>query len=296
MNQRNAVRSWLNAPYPTEVIFVDKVEGEGIEEILEHPQVSVIDVVKRNENGVPFINHIFNEASKKARYPIVCYLNADIILPYAFFLDVEAVYKQVDTNFLAVGQRLDVDVDQELTYSTDWEKTFWEKHNEVAIHPPTGSDFFVFPKGQYDLQNMPDLLVGRPGWDLWMIYNARMRSLKAIDLSFSSMVIHQNHDYGHKISDEKGRKQEDLYNYRFIPDSLRHKFTLVACDYYYSGKQVKKSYARGDLKKHINFKIWTNHNLTFMQKLMNKAEYFITKYFKRSFASHPSFPNHVISS
>jgi len=295
VNQRNAVRSWLSAPYPTEVIFLDKVEGENIEQIISHPQVKIIENIQVNENGVPFINSIFSTATEQARYPLMCYLNSDIIVPAAFFEDIRNIHQQVKGNFLVVGQRIDVDVDELLTYEGDWEQTFWETHTERTLHRPTGSDFFVFPKGQYNLKNMPDLLVGRPGWDLWMIYNARLRRMKTIDLSFSSMVIHQNHDYTHKANDKKVRKSEDFHNYKFIPDKLRYKFSLIACNYYYDGQRLRKNFSRGDVDRYFKYKVWIGHHRTIPQKVANRLEYWYAKTFKRSLATAPLLPNNIIS-
>ena len=44
---------------------------------------------------------------------------------------------------------------------------------------------------------LPPFAVGRPGWDNWMIYHARGRKMPVVDATESTLVIHQNHAYGH---------------------------------------------------------------------------------------------------
>ncbi len=67
--------------------------------------------------------------------------------------------------------------------------------SEGRRHPSSGMDYFVFPRGM--LKNMPDFAVGRPGWDNWMIFNARVLRIPVIDATGAVTAIHQNHDYAH---------------------------------------------------------------------------------------------------
>jgi hypothetical protein len=63
------------------------------------------------------------------------------------------------------------------------------------LHRPVGSDYFVFPTRQY--ADLPDFIIGRSGWDNWMIYDGRRRRIPVIDASRAITAVHQNHDYSH---------------------------------------------------------------------------------------------------
>lgn len=274
INQLNAIRSWLTAPYPVEVIIFDEVKGDATEELINHNRVRIVENVATNQSGIPRIDAMFDSASRMAQYGILCFLNADIMLPPQFFSDISAIDKRINKNYLIVGQRIDVDVDEEVDFSGDWLTTFLEEHPQRKLHKPTGSDFFVFPKGQYTTENMPELLVGRPGWDLWMIYNAVKRKLKTIDLSFSTKVIHQNHDYSHKKRETQ--QEDDNHNYQFFPSHphhLRYRFQLIACNYYFSRNELKKNYARGDIDKFLSIRVLAYGN-DWRQRVANKLYYF----------------------
>jgi len=97
-----------------------------------------------------------------------------------------------------VGQRWDVDMTEPWSFrNRDWEKmvrNYVLQHGK--LHPPLGSDYFVFPKDAA-LGDIPALAVGRVGWDNWFIYNTRKLRIPVVDVSKVVTAIHQDHEYGH---------------------------------------------------------------------------------------------------
>src|SRR3989304_3454261 len=76
--QRNALRSWtLLEPRPEILLFGD---DEGTAEIAAELAVQHVPEVKRNRFGTPNLGDCFTLARKIAANPILCYVNADIIL------------------------------------------------------------------------------------------------------------------------------------------------------------------------------------------------------------------------
>lgn len=263
INQLNAIRSWLKAGPDTEVIVFG--ESEGLIEIVESLQITHVPEIELYNNQIPYINCMFGTVSKIARNEICCFVNADIILTRSFFNDVFSIHNKTKKDYLIVGQRHDVDVTAEINFEdANWEDAFRLSYGKsFSLHPPLGSDFFVFPKGQYTPENIPKLLVGRPAWDLWMIYNARKRKLSTIDLSFSSVVIHQNHDYSHKSENIKAREAEDQINRQFFKSGEWYIYTLYACNYCYVDGEIKKNYSRDNTKRFIKYENRLNGNQTF---------------------------------
>ncbi len=100
---------------------------------------------------------------------------------------------------------------------------------------------------------MKPLVVGRPGWDLWMIYDARKKGYQVIDLSMVYKVYHQNHDYSHKkkIFTSNLEEPESKWNLSFLPENLKFTFTLEACDYYVNENfnLTKSSFKGGNIKR-----------------------------------------------
>src|SRR5262249_11675516 len=130
-----------------------------------------------------------------ARQRLLCYVNADIILLDDFL---EAMARIPYARFLAVGQRWNIALERPWDFAVPgWQGNLRRRvAAHGALHPPVGSDFFVFPHG-CGLEKLPPFAVGRQGWDNWMIYRARQLQVPVIDATPAATVIHQNHDYAH---------------------------------------------------------------------------------------------------
>jgi hypothetical protein len=190
--QRNAIQSWLRLRRGVEVILCG--DDDGTEAAAREFGVGYIPAIARNPLGTPLINSVFAEVERAARNPLLCYVNADIILLQNFVAAVQAIRFR---DFLLVGQRWDLEISQPIRYEAeDWEENL-QKHvrESGSLHPPTGIDYFVFPR--HMSWNMPPFAIGRPGWDNWFIYRARKLGVPVVDATNVATVIHQNHDYAH---------------------------------------------------------------------------------------------------
>ncbi|MFC1964602.1 hypothetical protein ACFLWG_01170 [Chloroflexota bacterium] len=190
--QTNAIRSWVSLRPECEVILFG--DEEGTAELASEVGIRHITGVECNEYGTPLVSSMFNIAQDIATHKLMCYVNADIILMSDFL---EAVHKIEKGPFLLVGRRWDIDLDKSLDFSDPgWETKLQSYVNERGrLHGISGIDYFVFPKGLY--RDNPPFAIGRPGWDNWMIYQARHLKVPVIDVTKVATVIHQSHDYSH---------------------------------------------------------------------------------------------------
>ena len=52
--------------------------------------------------------------------------------------------------FLMIGQRWDLDVDRLLDFNSGWvEEMRMEVQRNGSLHPPAGSDYFIFPSSLF---------------------------------------------------------------------------------------------------------------------------------------------------
>ena len=190
--QRNAVRSWLALRPECEVILLGDEEGTAA--CAQELGARHFASIARNEYGTPLLDDAFAQVAAASRFPRLCYVNADIILPAAFLACVERISLPA---FLMVGQRVGIEVGGDLDLSDP--ATARDLAREVldrgVTHPSLGSDYFVFSKSTFG--RLPPFAVGRPYWDNWMIYRARELRVPVVDASECVLVVHQNHDYGH---------------------------------------------------------------------------------------------------
>jgi hypothetical protein len=190
--QTNAIRSWCLLRPECEIIIFGNEEGTA--EIASELGTRHIPEIECNEMGTPLVSSLFSNAQTLANHQLLCYINADIILMSDFFSAVQRVDKP---KFLMVGQRWDLEQSEPLNFNdAEWESRLLARVAEYGrLHPKTGIDYFVFPRGLFD--DVPPFAIGRTAWDLWLIYRARARKAAVIDATRVITVVHQNHDYSH---------------------------------------------------------------------------------------------------
>jgi hypothetical protein len=191
--QRNAVSSWLQMGSLVEVLLIGD-EG-GIAEVADQMGVHHYPQVERNDLGTPLVNSIFQIAHDHSRNPYLCFVNTDIIIMDDLLSNLERISK-IFEQFLIVGQRWDMSIDELIRFDKGWsERLRKELRRRGNLHPPAGSDYFIFPRSTFD--DIPALTIGRAGWDNWMIYKGRAKGIAVIDATSAITIIHQDHDYDH---------------------------------------------------------------------------------------------------
>jgi hypothetical protein len=192
--QRNALQSWKLLHPEVEIILFGNDEGAAqvcSELGLRHEPNIIV-----NPSGTKRLDSIFGRAQQIASHHLICYCNCDIILTHDFRRALDDLLKW-QSRFLMIGRRWDADVTAPIDFSrADWEKEI------LALARSTGFqrayhniDYFLFPRGLY--AEIPPLVIGRIGWDPWLVGKAHALGAPVVDVSDRVCAIHQNHDYGY---------------------------------------------------------------------------------------------------
>ena len=247
--QRNAITSWtLLNPKPEILLMCDE---EGTAEVCQDYGLRHILEVERNKHGKPLINSIFAKAEKAAKYPLMCYVNCDIIL-MDDFIDVIKRLKDM-RNFLLIGQRTDVPISKAVDFSRpNWEKKLQFFAAEKGLpHPPTGIDYFVFPQGLFG--NIPPFAIGRMVWDAWLVYRAHTSGAKIINATSAVTAIHQNHDYAHQHDGLKGIFQTEVRANLKLAGGWHRLFTINDASYSLTPDSLRTIPIRKHLKERLKY-------------------------------------------
>lgn len=222
--QQNAIRSWLSLRPECEIILFDGEKGTA--EIADELGIRRVPEVQCNEYGTPLISDIFKVAQQLASYPLMCYVNADIILMEDFLEAVAAVAHRRN-RFLLVGQRWNLDIKEPIVFGPDWQGGLKSRLPQTGeLEPPDGIDFLVFRRGMWG--KILPFVVGRPCWDNWLIYRARRLGIPVVDTTRVVSVIHQNHDYSHVPNGTgKGWEGPEADYNRQLLESWDHIFTIL---------------------------------------------------------------------
>jgi hypothetical protein len=212
--QRNALKSWTQLHGDVEVILFG--DDMGAVEVTKELGIRHEPHTEKNELGTNRVDYIFNRAQEIARHDLLCYSNCDIIFLPDFFQALERMKKQY-SQFLLLGRRWDTEVNEPIDFSV---KGWADQMRSRALaenkqRPPWFIDYFAFSRGLFGA-DLPPLLIGRAGWDNWMVWKGIESGNPVIDASRTLVAIHQNHDYLHHPEGKAGvyDGEEAKYNVR----------------------------------------------------------------------------------
>ncbi len=192
-HQENAVKSWLALHPDIEVILYG--DACGTAEVCKRLGAQHIPDIAATPQGVPYFGAISDHAAKYARYDIQCYVNCDIL----FTKNLLDATKHIPfSQFLVIGQRIDlaegVLMDVAKPDILEEMRSLSEKRM-ATLHPPAGSDYFLFQRGMW--HGLPPVVIGRGGYDNALIAFCIKKRIPVIDATMSIIAFHQFHGYGH---------------------------------------------------------------------------------------------------
>lgn len=190
--QLNAIGSWLRLEPACEVlVFGDE---DGTAEAAAQLGARHLPGIECSEYGTPLVSSAFHLARKLGSGELLCYANADIVLVSDFAKSLARVREEA---FLVVGRRWNVDLQGMIDFNDpSWEPRLLQHVASTGVlFMPNALDYFVFPRGLFE--DMPPFVVGRVGWDNWMVLHARVSRIPVVDATRAITAVHQNHDYGH---------------------------------------------------------------------------------------------------
>ena len=214
--QRNALRSWQQVHPDVEILLFG--DDAGAAEVCAELGIRHVPAVRKNRYGTKYLASIYDQAQELARHDLLCYVNCDILLLADFRRAVERVAAAPEP-FLLAGRRWDVDIREPLCFQ---DSSWQDDVRKLALYtnrqrPSQWIDYFAFRRGLFHKQ-IPEFVIGRPGWDNWLLWYARHSGARLIDASAVVLAVHQNHDYGYHPEGEKGvwEGEEAQENYAML--------------------------------------------------------------------------------
>lgn len=238
--QRNALQSWKSLHPEVEVILFGNEENAAA--VCRELGIRHVPEVRRNGYGTKYLAGIFDQAQEVATHDVLCYANCDIILTSDFRRAVESV-ASLHKDYLLAGRRWDVDIQALL----DFRRPGWEDavrylaRQTNCRRPAQWIDYFVFSKGLY-YKKIPEFVIGRPGWDNWLIWFALSINAPVIDLSRDVCAVHQDHDYSYHPEGERGvwQGEEAQQNYRLLDNGRKFR-TLESASYLLDSGRLRRN-------------------------------------------------------
>jgi hypothetical protein len=190
--QRNALKSWTLLHPDVEIIVFGNDAGSA--EVCGEMGLRHEPQTMRNASGTKLLNYILRRAQEIARYDILCYINCDILLTHEFVKALGRVRAWREL-FLMVGRRWDTDISEAIDFSrAGWESEIVARARAEGYQRFYHNiDYFLFARGLY--AEIPPLVIGRVGWDHWLVGKAYAAGVPVVDVSEVVCAVHQNHGY-----------------------------------------------------------------------------------------------------
>jgi hypothetical protein len=211
--QRNAIGSWLELGDDVKVVLFGN--DPGVAEASRELGVKHVPELSRTKRGTPRLDGAFAAAERIAQTPLLCYVNADIVLLDDFAAAARRL-RSAGVPILGVGESWDVAIEDPIDFAGAWQDRVRELARTGRRRGAGALDYFLFTRRLYE--NLPPFAVGRVGFDNWLVWRAGTTGARVVDLTPSVRAVHQRHDYAHvaggrdatRLTSEEGRRNIDL--------------------------------------------------------------------------------------
>ena len=188
---KNTIRNWERLkPWVQPVLYYLPGEDRLLDFAKAHGW-DVMEVPKLSKAKVPVLRHMFLKAREKYTTPFYCYTNGDILFDDGLIKTLK-VLKPVTSKMkqvLIVGRRTNYKVSPgQVIDSFDDIKASSKKGQLFGTN---AQDYFISTSRGYPWETIPDFVVGRVGYDNWLVVTAIVKKMVVIDTTKTVIALHQ---------------------------------------------------------------------------------------------------------
>jgi hypothetical protein len=144
-----------------------------------------------NPSGLPYLKDMYYYAAKlNPGYHYYGYSNGDILYSAELISSLTAVAKEEShlNATMVIGRRTDLYVNGSLFKFRDIEL---QGKLRGKLHPSAGIDYFFIARNVFPWKCVPDLVIGRPGFDNFMVALAVQTGVSVVDATNTLVALHQ---------------------------------------------------------------------------------------------------------
>ena len=136
---------------------------------------------------------MFQDVLAVSSTPFVGYANADILFDRSLIATLRYLKDRLDVvnqMILVVGRRRNVDVEKhDLGSGSNF--TMIGRMDSVKLSHGYAQDYFIVSRRGLPWEEIPDFVVGRNGYDNWLVVMAQRWNITLIDASRTVLALHQ---------------------------------------------------------------------------------------------------------
>ncbi|CAC5365008.1 unnamed protein product [Mytilus coruscus] len=169
-----------------------------------------------SESDTPVLKYMYITISRHYDASIIGYANADILFSSSLKLTLEFMNKYdkiIGTHFMLTGKRINIE-NLTIDEASSVRSLIQASKDRGTLFRNDAEDYF-FTNRFFPWNSLPDLVIGRPAYDNFLLLFARMFNFSTFDLTQTVDAIHQTVDKGYLQEKWNSTKSESVYN-RFI--------------------------------------------------------------------------------
>jgi len=200
---------------------------------VEFIDMTTLPSVGKNKFGMPLLRDMYVVAMDLCPDAhTYTYLNGDIIGSHdGFVKTLNFLHPGYNTlgRFLLVGRRTNVPWSESSSHdcsSSDFDFEAVVATGELFV--PDAEDYFTVTKGTFDWRNMPPLVIGRPGFDNWLVQTAHDDpTIHLVDGTETAPMIHQTDEAGaYSWGGGEGAREQSAEDTRYNMNLIKNNVFL----------------------------------------------------------------------
>ncbi|CAG2250853.1 unnamed protein product [Mytilus edulis] len=169
-----------------------------------------------SKSDTPILKHMYITIARHYKASIIGYVNADILFTSSLKQTLEFINKYdkiIGTHFMLTGKRINIE-DLTTDEASSVSSLIRASKDRGTLFRTDAEDYF-FTNRFFPWNSLPDLVIGRPAYDNFLLLFAKMSNFTTVDLTQTVDAIHQTVDTGYLQEKWNSTKSESVYN-RFI--------------------------------------------------------------------------------
>lgn len=242
--RNNTIRNWNSlGPDVVRVLFTN---DSFLSKQIEMLGWKSLPIRKTGTTGVPVLRTMYEDVMRVEESYFYGYANGDILFTDDIIKTLQAILKTTISQYndiFIMGQRTDVCF---VTRNEGKNQNLLRMAAKTrgTIRSPYKIDYFIVKKG-YPLYDFPDVVIGRPYVDSYAIAHA-LNFGHLIDITNSSIAIHQVTKSGHAGSNEGVFHQDKNYNVDLLASKgIKYKPGSVFDALFYTFRNSNDSFSIG---------------------------------------------------
>ena len=212
------IKNWLSLrPHVIPVVFTNATR---IADECRRRGLDVFPVRVAAANGIPVLKFMFEDVMSTYNTTFYGYSNSDILYSNSLVETLTWISNaSVDLKkpVMIVGKRTNV------IYVKENDTTSWTKLHAVAtrrgkLFVGRAEDYFITSR-PYPWKDIAEVVIGRPAYDNWLVYNARTYNHTVIDATKTLLAVHQTTRAGNI---EGSFRKNSSYNRDLLLNMYKH--------------------------------------------------------------------------